>query len=96
MSVEEVGAAVFGVVVGWIVYRTLRRNTNAVALSDIATVIGAVGGAAVTQMFDTDKIFAWYCIGLGFGFFAYLLVALKLAGGKANWLDLSNNEGAPL
>ena len=74
MSVEEIGALCFGVVIGWIVYRTLRRTSDAVKLSDLASVIGAVGGAAVTALFDSQRLFAWYSIGLAAGFFGYLIL----------------------
>jgi len=69
------GALCFGLVVGWITYRTMRR-TETSGLSDIATVIGAVGGAAVLSLFpaQTDA-FGVYSIGLAIGFFAYLIVA---------------------
>lgn len=76
------GAFCFGFVIGWITYRTLRRNTNSVQLSDIATVIGAVGGAAVTALFKTDGLFAGYCFGLAIGFFAYLIAAIIVAKNK--------------
>jgi hypothetical protein len=56
-----------------------------VALSDIATVIGAVGGAAVTGIFSGDT-FGWYCIGLFVGFFAYLLIAVTLLKDN-DWLS---------
>jgi NhaP-type Na+/H+ or K+/H+ antiporter len=73
------GAALFGVVMGWVTYRTLRRSAVS-GLSDIATVIGAVGGAAVTKLFPTETgVFGAYCIGLAFGFFAYLVTAMILA-----------------
>lgn len=78
---DELGAALFGLVVGWVTYRTLRRNAASVGLSDIATVVGAVGGAAVTALFD-EALFAWYSIGLAVGFFGYLFVALRLEGPK--------------
>ena len=70
------GALCFGLVIGWVSYRTLRRSSEAVALSDIATVLGAVGGAAVTALFPKDGAFAWYCIGLAAGFFGYLIFAV--------------------
>jgi outer membrane lipoprotein SlyB len=41
----------FGLVVGYITYRTLARTTEKVAISDLATVIGAIGGAAITGLF---------------------------------------------
>jgi uncharacterized membrane protein YeaQ/YmgE (transglycosylase-associated protein family) len=74
------GSICFGLVIGWITYRTLRRNEGEVQLSDIASVIGAVGGAAVTTVFDDDNMFAGYCIGLAVGFFAYFLVGLFIGG----------------
>lgn len=72
---QTVGAICFGLVVGWITYRTVRRSkTN--GLSDIATVIGAVGGAAIMTLFPSGTgMFGAYCIGLAVGFFAYLIVA---------------------
>lgn len=74
--------------VGWISYRTLRRKEGAAALSDIATVIGAVGGAAVTALFKSDILFGLYSIGLAIGFFAYFIVSLKVSGKKeaSQWM----------
>lgn len=86
MDVPLLGALAFGLVVGWITYRTLRRRTDAVALSDIATVIGAVGGAAVTALFDNDDLFGAYSIGLFVGFFGYLIVAVTLLR-DVDWLS---------
>jgi methyl coenzyme M reductase beta subunit len=79
-NASDFGAVLFGVVVGWITYRTLVRRAGAVALSDIATVIGAVGGGAVVGLFDNKHLFGLYSIGLAAGFFAYLLVFYKLNG----------------
>lgn len=73
MNVEVIGALCFGFVVGWVTYRTLRRTGETVAISNIATVIGAVGGAAVVALY-TKELFAWYSIGLAFGFFTYLIL----------------------
>ena len=70
-----VGSLIFGIVIGWVTYRTLRW-TKPSGLTDIATVIGAVGGAAVTALFPKETgAFGAYCIGLGIGFFAYLATA---------------------
>jgi uncharacterized membrane protein YeaQ/YmgE (transglycosylase-associated protein family) len=77
----------FGIVIGWIVYRTLRRSqTNGV--SDLATVIGAIGGASVTALFTKDHgDFGRYCLGLFVGFFGYLIVAARLSKDSVNaWL----------
>jgi len=74
MGIETLGPLCFGLVIGWVTYRTLRRTGETVALSDIATVLGAVGGAAVTALFDTHLYFSWYCVGLAIGFFLYLIL----------------------
>ena len=74
MNVNSVGAVCFGVIIGWVTYRTLRRTGETVAVSNIASVVGAVGGAAVTGVFK-GSLFGWYCIGLAAGFFAYLILA---------------------
>lgn len=83
MIFEDLGAGCFGAVVGWITYRTLRRKEGTAALSDIATVIGAVGGGAVTALFSNATLFASYSIGLASGFAGYLVVSLAVYGKDA-------------
>lgn len=85
MVLELIGAAAFGLVIGWITYRTLRRKEGAVALSDIATVIGAVGGAGITALFGSQDLFGAYSIGLAIGFFSYFGVAVGLSPDKASY-----------
>jgi hypothetical protein len=80
MILAGIGAVCFGLVIGWISYRTLRRKEGAAALSDISTVIAAIGGAAVTTLFKSETIFGLYCIGLAIGFFAYFFVGLFVFG----------------
>jgi hypothetical protein len=80
MDSLTIGAFCFGLVIGWITYRTLRRKEGAAALSDIATVIGAVGGGAVAGMVDGKQMFGPYSIGLAIGFFAYLIIAWLVEG----------------
>jgi uncharacterized membrane protein YeaQ/YmgE (transglycosylase-associated protein family) len=80
MLFTGIGALCFGLVVGWISYRTLRRKEGAAALSDIATVIGAIGGAAVTTLFKSEVLFGLYSIGLAVGFFAYFVDSLIVYG----------------
>jgi hypothetical protein len=75
-----VGAGFFGLVIGWVTYRTLRRKEGASKLSDIATVFSALGGAAVTKLFDDADLFAAYSIGLAIGFFGYFAIAVKVEG----------------
>lgn len=80
MDMVSVGAWCFGLVVGWVTYRTLRRKEGA-ALSDIAAVIGAVGGAAVAALYkpSTDA-FGWYAVGLAIGFFLYFIIGVIMEG----------------
>jgi len=80
MDVIAIGAVCFGLVIGWVTYRTLRRREGAAALSDIATAIGAVGGAAVTALFNSAALFGLYSIGLAVGFFAYFVIGLFVYG----------------
>ncbi|MDX1503920.1 MAG: hypothetical protein R3325_16295 [Thermoanaerobaculia bacterium] len=96
MTPTNLGAILFGLVIGWVTYRTLRRKEGKAALSDISAVIGAVGGAAVTKLFP-ETVFGYYCIGLGAGFFLYLLSALAIEGqnGVVGWMgnDLDSGSG---
>jgi len=98
MNATLVGAALFGVVTGWVTYRTLRR-TKPNGLSDIATVLGAVGGATVTGLFPKEsEAFGWYGIGLAVGFFLYLIIA-AVAGRRDNlplneWLGEAHTQGS--
>ncbi|HET8660190.1 MAG TPA: hypothetical protein VFM55_14470 [Micromonosporaceae bacterium] len=84
--VPDIGAVCFGLVIGWVTYRTLRRREGAAALSDIATVIAAVGGTAVVALFDDQHLFGWYAVGLAVGFFAYFVVGMLARGkGEETW-----------
>lgn len=76
MSWEERGAFAFGLVIGWFLYFLNRYRRGDVSLSDISTVLGAVGGAAVTSLFGggAANLFASYGIGLATGFFGYLVM----------------------
>lgn len=86
------GALAFGLVIGWVTYRTLRRTTETTTLADLAAVIAAVGGAAVTTLFDNDQLFGAYSIGLTLGFFLYLAIAVKVDGweGTSSWMGSRN------
>lgn len=70
---ESFGPFCFGLVIGWVTYRTLRRKVENVAIGDIAAVIGAIGGATIVAIFKNEAFNA-YCIGTAVGFFAYLVV----------------------
>jgi hypothetical protein len=70
------GAFLFGAVIGWVTYFTMRYSSKH-AMTDIATVIGAIGGAAVLALFPAQSdLFAAYGIGLGAGFFIYVLILI--------------------
>lgn len=69
----------FGVVIGYITYRTLRHKAST-GLGDIAAVIGAVGGGAVLKLFPSGtNSFDLYCFGLAAGFFIYLAISLLIS-----------------
>lgn len=74
-AILGIGPACFGLLIGWITYRTLRRKEGPVALSDLSVVLGTLGGGVVTGLFGGEVQFAFYSIGLAFGFFGYLVVA---------------------
>ena len=75
----EVGALAFGLVIGWYTYSVIRNRADAVGLADLASVVAAVGGGAVTSLFSSDvDLFGWYGVGLAVGFFGYFLVLLVL------------------
>lgn len=82
MDVAMIGAGSFGAVIGWITYRTLRRKEGSSVLSDLSTVIGAVGGAAITALFKTPELFGAYSIGLAGGFFLYFIIGLFISDAK--------------
>lgn len=73
-TVISIGAVCFGVVIGYIAYRTLVRKDTA-AITDLSAVVGAVGGGVVTVWFDqaAGDSFAWYSIGLLVGMVLYYI-----------------------
>jgi hypothetical protein len=74
--VISVGATCFGVVIGYVTYRTLVRKSSA-AISDIAAVGAAIGGGAVSQInHSSADSFGWYSIGLLIGFSIFLVLRL--------------------
>jgi hypothetical protein len=76
--VISVGATCFGVVLGYVTYRTLVRKSSA-AISDIAAVGAAVGGGVVSQInHGSADSFGWYSIGLLIGFAVFLILRFLL------------------
>ncbi len=91
---DRTGALLFGITVGWIIYRTLRRREKTAA-SDVASVLGGIGGAAVSTLLRAG-LFGWYSLGLFAGFFLYLVLASTLLE-KRGWaftLDLEETDEA--
>ena|SRR5918998_6834788 len=86
--VNDVGALLFGVVIGWVTYRTLRRSGPGAAISDIASVIGAVVGTSVTGVFSEyikqPEAFGLYLIGLFVGFFGFYILSLFIVEDTAS------------
>lgn len=87
----SIGAICFGAVIGWVTYRTLRRREGGAALSDIATVLGAVGGGTVAALFQ-GELFESYSIGLAAGFFGYYIVGLIVDSDKRKALMMSEEN----
>jgi hypothetical protein len=77
------GSIGFGMVIGWVTYYTMRKNTKERTLADITVIISALIGPAVLAVFPspaTDKttMFGYYGIGLAIGFFLYYIVYVLL------------------
>jgi hypothetical protein len=77
--IQLIGAGAFGVVIGWYVYYVNRYRTGDVQMSDITTLIGAIGGGAILAIFKAGTdLFGAYGIGLAVGFFAYFAALLLM------------------
>ncbi|WP_022685382.1 hypothetical protein [Sphingomonas phyllosphaerae] len=86
MTMTEAGALGFGLMVGWFLYFVNRYRTGEASFTDITTIIGAVGGAAVTRLFATrGTLFGAYGIGLALGFFSYLFMLIVLVAISKNF-----------
>ena len=75
------GAFWFGAVVGWFLYFTNRYRKEDVKLADVAGLLAAIGGGAVTSLFGKGDgtradLFLSYGAGLGAGFFGYFIVLI--------------------
>lgn len=80
------GAFAFGFVLGWFAYFSNRYRKGEIQLGDLATLVGIIGGGAITALFGDAKttLFGAYGVGLAVGFFAYfvtLLILVKKSGG---------------
>jgi len=74
-TLQICGAIGFGALIGWYLYYVNRHRTDTVQISDVGTVVAAIGGAAILAIFPAKTdLFGAYGIGLFAGFFGYLLV----------------------
>ena len=85
-GIQIAGAICFGALIGWYVYYINRYRKGDVQLSDIVTIIGAIGGGAVLALFKAGTdLFGGYGIGLAIGFFGYFIVLVFLVGVSKNF-----------
>ena len=84
---QHYGAFGFGLVIGWFLYFVNRYRKDDVTFGDLTTIIGAVGGAAVTTLFGEagPELFGAYGVGLAAGFFGYFLVLIILVVASKNF-----------
>lgn len=80
------GAGAFGFLIGWYVYYINRYRKTDVQLTDLVTLIGVIGGGAITALFKAESpLFGAYGMGLGLGFFTYFIVLIFLVGISKNF-----------
>ena len=83
---QIVGAVGFGMLIGWYIYYINRYRKEDIKLSDLVTVIGAIGGAAILAVFPASSdLFGAYGIGLAIGFFGYYLALLSFVNRSPNF-----------
>jgi hypothetical protein len=71
-TIQLLGAAGFGSIVGWYIYYINRYRKGSVQFSDLVTLIGIIGGGTVLTLFPASTdLFGAYGVGLMFGFFGY-------------------------
>jgi uncharacterized membrane protein YeaQ/YmgE (transglycosylase-associated protein family) len=75
MTLAAIGAAVLGLVIGYLTHYLVRRDQQA-GVGDLAMIIGAILGAAIFNIIKEPEATYWYLIGLGIGFFLYWLALL--------------------
>jgi hypothetical protein len=85
-TLQLIGAGCFGLILGWYLYFINRYRTGAVDFGDIITILGAIGGAAVTALFRTGSdLFGAYGIGLAVGFFLYYAILNTMVARSPNF-----------
>lgn len=80
--ITDIGAVCFGLVAGFLTYRTVVRSKQT-QVSDLTSVLSAIGGGAVTALFGTGtSAFGCYGIGLAAGMIVYFGLFWRLNGRK--------------
>ena len=80
-TLQLLGSGGIGVIIGWHVYYINRYRKGDVQLSDLVTLLGILGGGAITALFPArTDLFGAYGIGLFCGFFIYFIVLIFLVG----------------
>lgn len=81
-TIISIGAVCFGIVVGYVTYRTLLQSEKT-QITDLAAVIAAVGGGVVAERFDGNggDSFGWYAIGLLVGMTVFLTLHVTIGRG---------------
>lgn len=71
---QIIGSVCFGMVIGWVL-RFVLAFAKEITVGSLATIVSAIGGAAVTALFDSKGgMFAYYSVGLFVGFFVHVLL----------------------
>lgn len=83
---QLVGAGGFGAFMGWQTYFVNRYRTDAVKLTDLASLVAVLAGGGVLAVFPSGSdLFGAYGVGLCLGFAAYLIVLLILVSRSAHF-----------
>ena len=83
---QRLGAGGFGFLIGWNLYFVNRYRAGPVSLSDLAALVGTLGGTAVLALFPArTDLFGAYGIGLFAGFFGYLGLLLLFVRKSPNF-----------
>ncbi|HWH00155.1 MAG TPA: hypothetical protein VNV66_12725 [Pilimelia sp.] len=85
MTMLQWGAFAFGAVLGWFT-SVVNRHRTEVRIADVASIVGALGGAAVLALFPAETdLFAAYGLGLATGFFGYFVLLVLLVLSQRGW-----------
>ncbi len=85
-TLQLIGAGAFGFVIGWFLYYVNRYRKAEIKLTDLVSLLGAVGGGAVLALFPArSDLFGAYGIGLFCGFIGYFLILVLMVSCSKNF-----------